>query len=221
MDWNARIRAALTAAGVLPDDDVVEELAQHARAMYDRARAEGCSREQANGRVEEQIERWRLEAPELRHRSRRAPAVEPPPALAPWIASVAQDARYAWRLLWRQPAYALLVVVTMAVGIGSTTAVFSVTHGVLMKPLPWPDADRLVVLKETRGGHAPRFGSFSNTAYLAWRDHAATIEEIGAWSPHTLTLTGVGDPERIRVTVATASLFRARTGSSRWECEAR
>ena len=77
-----------------------------------------------------------------------------------------------------------------------------------MKPLPWPDADRLVALKETRGGHSPRFGSFSNAAYLAWREEASTIETIAAWAPQTLTLTGVGDPERIRVTAVSPSMFR-------------
>ena len=63
----------------------------------------------------------------------------------------------------------------MALGIGATTVLFSVTYGVLMKPLPWPNASRIVVLKETRGGSAPRFGEFTNAAYLAWRDEPSTI----------------------------------------------
>ena len=77
-----------------------------------------------------------------------------------------------------------------------------------MTPWPWAAADRLVVLKETRGGRAPRFGSFSNATYLAWREHASALEDIAAWSTRTVTLTGAGDPERVRVTTATASLFR-------------
>src|SRR5262249_17515468 len=66
----------------------------------------------------------------------------------------------------------------------------------------------VVVLKETRGGKPPRFGSLSNTAFRAWQADAKTIEDIAAWSRTTLTLTGAGDPERIRVTSSTASLFR-------------
>jgi putative ABC transport system permease protein len=125
------------------------------------------------------------------------------------IGALIQDGRYAARLLRRQPRYALLAIVTIALGIGATTTLFSVVNGVLMKPLPWPNAERLITLKETRGGRAPRFSSFSNAAYLAWRDRASTIDEIAAYSTRTATLTGAGDPERIRVAAATASLFPA------------
>lgn len=207
MDWNARIRAALTTPAATPDEDVIEELAQHARAMYNSARAEGLTREDAERRVAAQIDRWRREAGSLRHRSRRIPVPAPPPAAASWLAGVTPDARYAFRVLRRQPRFALLVAITMALGIGTTSLLFSITYGVLMKPLPWPDGDRLVVLRETRGGNAPRFGSFSNAAYLAWREGSSTTEEIAAWSPKTVTLTGAGDAERIRITTATASLF--------------
>ena len=126
-----------------------------------------------------------------------------------WLSGVLLDGRYAIRLLRRQPRFAALVVLTLALGIGATTALFSVTYGVLIKPLPFSTADRLVVLKETRGGRPPRFGSFSNTAYLAWREQAQTIDEIAAWTPRTTTLTGAGNPERIRAANVTASLFRA------------
>ena len=117
------------------------------------------------------------------------------------------DIRFAARLLRRQPRYTLLVVLTMALGIGATTALFSVTYGVLIKPLPWPDAGRLVVLAETRGGNRPRFGSFSSAAFLAWREHATTIEALAAWSPRTVTLAGAGEPERVRIAAVSASLF--------------
>ena len=66
-----------------------------------------------------------------------------------------------------------------------------------------------MVLKETRGGSAPRFGEFTNAAYLAWRDEPSTIEHIAAWSQRLVTLSGAGESERIRVTAATASLFPA------------
>jgi putative ABC transport system permease protein len=207
MDWTAPIRSALTSTR-LPDDDVVEELAQHARAMYDAARADGCSPDEADVRVREQIDRWQLEAATLRHPSRRPPLVEPPPAAsASGLPALLQDVLYAARLLWRRPRHAVIVSLTMAVGIAATTTLFSVMYGVLIKPVPWPDADRLVVLEETRGGRTPRFGAFSNASYLAWASDAATITGIAAWAQRTATLAGAGDPERIRVTTATASLF--------------
>jgi putative ABC transport system permease protein len=205
MDWNARIRTELPAT---TSQEVIEELAQHARAMYDAARAEGCDLEEADRRVARQVDAWRASAAMLHHRAGRLPTVAPPPVYASFLTSLSQDVKYAARLLRRQPRFALLVILTMAIGIGTTTSLFSVTYGVLMKPLPWPDAERIVALKETRGGNAPRFGSISNAAYLAWTEQAATIEAIAAWSTRTQTVTGEGEPERIRVTNGTASLFK-------------
>lgn len=208
IDWNARLRASLERRRQKPDDGVIEELAQHARAMFEAARAEGCSSEESQRRVDVQIELWRAEADALQHRTQRARAIDPPPsdAFASW-SGIAQDMRYAGRLLRRQPRYAALVVLMMALGIGATTTLFSVAYGVLMKPLPWPNAERVVLVKETRGGHAPRFGTISNAAYLAWQEEAKTIEALGGWSRRLVTLSGAGEPERIAVTAATPSLF--------------
>src|SRR5262245_34910722 len=118
------------------------------------------------------------------------------------------DLRYAARLLVRQPRFALLATLTMGLGIGATTILFSVTYGVLVKPLPWPAGDHVVLLKETRGGSPPRFGSFTNTAYSSWQGQASTIEDLAAWSQATATLSGAGETDRIRIAQNTASLFR-------------
>ena len=208
MDWTARLRDALKVPGLPIEDDVIEELAQHARSLYEQARADGCSHHQADARVAREIDRWRAESKSLRHVPRRAAVPAPPAGTSSQFVGIVQDVRYAWRVLRRQPGFAVVVVATMALGIAATTTLFSVAYAVLMRPLPWPDADRLVVLKETRGGRAPRFGSLSNAAYLAWNERPTTIEGLGAWSIQNVTLTGAGDAERIRVTAASASLFR-------------
>jgi predicted permease len=208
MDWTARIRSALNVPGRPDDDGVVEELAQHARAVYEQARADGSTHDEADARVAALIDRWRTEAASLRHRARHTPSPAPPASTSSGAAGVMQDVRYAWRLVRRQPGFAALVILTMALGIGATTSLFTVTYGVLMRPLPWPGEDRLVVLKETRGGRAPRFGSLSNAAYLAWSDRPGTLDALGAWTIQNVTLTGAGDPERLRVTAATASMLR-------------
>ena len=207
-DWSARIRDAFAARGRVPDDDVVEELAQHARAMYEAARADGRSAGEASQAVDVQIALWSDDAALLRRRQEGRTQPLPAAAAAPsWSSGLAHDVRYAGRMFRRQSAFTLLVVATMALGIGATTILFSVTYGVLLKPFPWAGADRLVVLEETRGGHRPRFSSFSNAAYLAWNERATTIDGLAAYAPRTMTMTGIGDPERIRVTAATASLF--------------
>lgn len=204
----ARLREAFRASARVPDDDVLEELAQHLRAMYDAARADGFSHAEADRRIAAALDAWRLDAAGLRHRSgRTAPVAPPASGSASFLSTLMQDVRYAVRLLRRQPRYTLLVVLTMALGIGLTTMLFSLTYGLLMKPLPWPHADRLVSLTETRGGNPPRFGSFSNAAFLAWREQAGTIDDIAAWSARTATISGMGEPERIRIGLTSASLF--------------
>jgi len=118
------------------------------------------------------------------------------------------DFRLAFRLLRRERRHTLSISATMALAIGATTLLFAVTYGVLMKPLPWPNAGRLVLLNKTRGGNPPRFGAFSNAAFHAWRESPRTIDGLAAWSQRSATLTGTADPERLRVVAASASLFQ-------------
>jgi predicted permease len=120
---------------------------------------------------------------------------------------MAHDFRFALRLLLRERRHTAFVCLTMALGIGATTLLFAVTYGVLMKPLPWPNAGRLVTLTETRGGNPPRFGAFTNAAFHAWRQDAQSLDGLAGWSQRSMNLTGAGDPERIRVVAASASLF--------------
>jgi predicted permease len=130
------------------------------------------------------------------------------------VAGLLQDLRYSLRVQRRQVTFAALVIGLTAIGIGATAALFSVTYDVLVKPLPWPNADRVVSLTETRGGNRARAGAFTNAVYLAWQEDARTVDALAAWSPGLapwspglVTLTGDGDPERIATVSATASLF--------------
>jgi putative ABC transport system permease protein len=131
-----------------------------------------------------------------------------------------QDVRYAARLWRRQPGYALVAVLTMALGIGATTTLFSVAYGVLARPLPWPDADRLVRITESRKGAAGRVkGTVTNGTFLAWSDRPATVEGIGAYVPSTVTAAlGAGEPARVQIGRVTPTLFpllRARAWRGR------
>jgi predicted permease len=99
----------------------------------------------------------------------------------------------------------------MAVGIGATTTLFSVAYGVLLKPLPWADGDRLLRVTESRKGQQARLpGTISNGAYLAWRDQASTAEAIGGYGLSGSAMTAVasgGEPARLQVVRLTASMF--------------
>ena len=207
MTWNAHIRTAFGASA--PDDEIIEELAQHAAAMYHAARADGADDAAAGRTVDEQIAVWVREAPVMRRRPRRAPAIEPPPLSRSSASSFFLDVRYALRLLRHQPGYSAVVIATMALGIAATTVLASVTYGVLLKPLPWADAPRLVRLYETRQGSTRRFQPMmTNASYLAWRDPApSTLDGLGAWSARHVTLTDAGEPRQIRVAGVTPGLF--------------
>ena len=215
MDWAGRIRAALVTATQSPDEDVVAELAEHAAAAYSDALAQGASPDEAASRVMKDIEQWRIDAAGLKRKHDRAVQVEPPPVDgSSWVAGLVHDLRYALRLQRRQIKFAALVIGLTALGIGATAALFSVTYDVLVKPLPWPNADRVVSLTETRGGNTARVGGFTNVVYLAWQEDARTVDGLAAWSlglapwsPGLVTLTGDGNPERITTVSATASLF--------------
>jgi putative ABC transport system permease protein len=124
------------------------------------------------------------------------------------ISTLAQDARHAWRTWRRTPLLALAAVLTLALGVGANTAVFSVVHGVLLRPLPYPDADRLVEVFEdnTRAGGGPFF-RVSLLNYLAWAERARSFDALAAFNGRDFTLTEHGDPERILGSAVTASLF--------------
>ena len=125
------------------------------------------------------------------------------------ISTLVQDVRHAWRTWRRTPVLALAAVLTLALGVGANTAVFSVVHGVLLRPLPYPDADRLVEVFEdnTRAGGGPFF-RVSLLNYLSWVERARSFDALAAFNGRDFTVTEHGDPERILGSAITASLFK-------------
>jgi putative ABC transport system permease protein len=206
MDWHSRVRAAF-ADRPMPDDDVVEELAQHAADACQAARAAGQSEQEALQAADRQLAAFAAQAAGL-WRAQRAPAPTPPPAQAGLVAGLGHEIRYALRLLLRQPGQSLAAVLTMALGLGAATLVVSVLYGVLLKPLPWPDADRLIRLTETRRGGNNRFGAImTNGTFHAWRSRHDTVEGVAAWSREDATLAESRPPRRLAVALVTAEAF--------------
>jgi len=110
-----------------------------------------------------------------------------------------QDLRHALRLMTRAPGFTCAALTTMALAIGVNTAVFSVVYGVLLRPLPYADQDRIVVLSEEHpGGHAIiRDPRLSNLTFAAWRDQAKTIEGLAGYSQQTFTIVNGSETERV------------------------
>jgi putative ABC transport system permease protein len=116
------------------------------------------------------------------------------------------DIRYALRTLIRYPAFTLVAALTLALGIGANTAIFSVVDAVLLRPLPWPDPDRLVALLGKRGTTIQ--GSTSYLDYRDWREQATSFDELGVMRGQSVNLTGIDRPDRLTGTFITASMFR-------------
>jgi predicted permease len=120
-----------------------------------------------------------------------------------------QDLRDGLRVLRHRPAFAWLAILTVALGVGATTTLFSVAYGVLLKPLPYPAEQRLVRLSETRqGGTVSARPFLSRPTFDAWQQHMTTLEGLAGWNAESVTVTiQGGSPERRRIVTCTASLF--------------
>jgi len=203
-----RIRAAFAEAGHSLDEDILEELAQHAESAYESSRADGNSESDAVAVVDALIRGWVEHPQDLRRATRRAAAVVPPPESRRFAAGALADAVYAWRLLKSRPGHAVVTILTIALGIGAVTTLFSVANGVLLRPLSWATDEGVVRVSETRGGRPGRIpGTLMNGSYLSWAEQPQTISSIGAYTDGTLTLTGTGDAVRVTTTNVTPSLF--------------
>jgi predicted permease len=125
----------------------------------------------------------------------------------PLVESILQDLRYAVRTLKKSPGFTIVTVLTLALGIGANTAIFSVANAVLLRPLNYKDSDRLVQLshhyKKTNGE-----GDVSAIGYTHYRDNSKSFESIGAGNEWSVNLTGAGEPERLNGIVVTHNFFQ-------------
>src|SRR5436189_2440789 len=115
------------------------------------------------------------------------------------------DVRLALRNLVRRPSFSIIAIITLALGIGANAAVFTVSHAVLLAPLPYEHPDRIVVLNE----RTPQFPSLSVTRfnYDDWRTRAKSFAGMAAFRPTSMTVMGTGDPERVPVKMISSTLL--------------
>jgi putative ABC transport system permease protein len=176
-----------------PRADAEEELAFHIESRISEFRAMGMSEENATAEAmrrfgDVQRTRSRLnEIVALQEQDRRRANM--------WDA-LQQDLRYAGRALRRNPGFTLVAVLTLALGIGANTAIFSVINGVLLRPLPYREPDRLVRLF-TSFASEPRY-AVSQPEFMDYKGLNQVFENAAAFSGASLTLTGDGEPERLR-----------------------
>ena len=116
------------------------------------------------------------------------------------------DIRYAFRQLIKTPGFTAIAILTLALGIGACTAIFSVVNAVLLKPLDYPEPGRIVVIREMQPPQFPEF-SVAPPNYLDWKKQAKSFASMAAYTGAGLNLTGDGEPEQLRGVRATAEYF--------------
>jgi predicted permease len=124
----------------------------------------------------------------------------------PFLETPARDLAYAARMLRRNPGFTATVVLTLGLGIGATTAIFTVVNAVLLRPLPYPEPDRLVYIAMSFGEPGDHAFSFTPD-YTAWQNHNRTLSQIAGYRMFQANFTGGGEAERITGAYATRSLF--------------
>src|SRR3984885_7514226 len=129
------------------------------------------------------------------------------------IESIAADLKLVMRRLRRSPGFAATVLLTLAIGIGANTAVFSVLNSVLIRPLPYPEPQQLVAMRMNAPG-APGLADFrdelrlSASMYLTFAAHNRTFQSMGVWQPGTGSITGLAQPEQINTALVTDGVLQ-------------
>jgi putative ABC transport system permease protein len=121
--------------------------------------------------------------------------------------TLAQDIRYGVRMLVKHKAFTSIAVITLALGIGANTAIFSVVNELLLRPLPYRDADRIVTVWEVspEGRHQ---NSTSRANFRAWHEQTSSFNYMAAFSDQRVNLTGTGEPEELSVQFTTPDFFK-------------
>jgi putative ABC transport system permease protein len=216
-DWKQIVRAQLTPLQLVPEREleIVEELALHLEAAHETALAKGLSEEAARVQALAQITDWPLLESELARAEAPAHRLNWAQAAEPWIEqkggmrmeTLWQDLRYGARMLLKQPGFTLIAVLTLALGIGANTAIFSLMNAVLLRPLPFPEPGRLAQVWNSNLEKG--FTTFAITVrdYVNWRQRSQVFEQLAAYRHWTFTLTGGGEPEQLPGNHVSASFF--------------
>ena len=140
-----------------------------------------------------------------------------------FVDSVGRDLRHALRTLPRRPTFTFAAILTLALGIGATTAIFSVVYSVLIKPLPYPNSDELVRIRHNAAALSTDDLTSSATMYFTYRDENRTLAEIGFWTNGGETLTRTDGTDRVRSLRVTHGVLQAlgvQPQRGRWFTEA-
>jgi predicted permease len=220
--WAREIRARLASLSLSParEAEIIEELSQHLDQRYEELRACGTSDTDARRlTIDELLDRDAL-ANQMRalRQAHTAPPPTPGASNRFLLPDLGQDIRYAVHTLRKQPGFAIAAVVMLSLGIGATTAIFSVVNSVLIRPLAYPDADQLVRIVHAIGGSDQTY--FSDAIYVTYLENTQAFQDLGVWVPAgRANVTGQGEPEEVRALTASRGILTTlgvRPEAGRW-----
>lgn len=209
-EWKEEVRKRVSGLRLAPsqEDEIVEELSQHLEEVYERSLKGGASEAEAK-----QIALLELVGDDLLADIRRSKKpfretlIVESSGRSNLLADFLHDLRFALRMLLKNPGFTIVAVIALALGIGANSAIFSVVNTVLLRPLPYKDPERLVMVWEdaSKTGHPRDTPSAAN--YIDWRDQNQVFEGMAAINDESFNLTGAGEPERLAGMRVSASLF--------------
>jgi hypothetical protein len=210
-DWKHIVRARLAALHLPPEREleIVEEIALHLEAAFEDARAAGLSEAEAEAHAVNSYD-WHLLECELSRAEQSFAARSLPSSFIERrggirMESLRQDLRFGLRMLWKQPGFTLIAVITLALGIGANTAIFSVVNAVLLRPLQFQNPEQLVwvwgtVPKLAQANHSP-------VEYLALQAQAQSFTALAAYRNMSFTVTSDAQPEQVQGLITSANYF--------------
>ena len=211
-DFKEEIRRRLAPLELTParEAEITEELSQHLEEEYEHALSTGATAAEANGAVLKELNSTDLFAREFQGGERRDGKDRDVLGLwrrrSAW-ADILQDLRFAFRTLGNNPGFAIVAVLALALGIGANSAIFSVVNTLLLRPLPYKNAQQLVMIWE----NAAHLGFSKNTPspanFLDWQKQNTVFEDMAAFAERSFNLTAAGQPERLDGRRVSANLF--------------
>jgi putative ABC transport system permease protein len=214
-NWKQIVREHLAVLRLPPEREIeiVEEQALHLEAAYEDALADGLSAAEAEARAVRRYD-WRLLECELSRAEQplAARALQPSFELierkgGTRMESFIQDLRFGVRMLLKNPGFTLIAALTLALGIGANITIFSVVNAVLLRPLPYAEADRLVFLWSVAPRQNVRERTSAYADFSDWRNQNKSFEDLAVFDPTAVTLTGGAEPEQVMSVRASANLF--------------
>jgi len=213
-DWQSEVRARLAHLRLKPEReaDIVDEIAQHLAERYREAISGGATAEEGTRVALAEFRAGNVLAQRVAAlRQAHAPAtVTAGASTGRLFADLEQDLRYALRAFAKQPAFAATAVLILALGLGATTAIFSVVNGVIIKPLPYPESEAVVtVVPSAVNGSVRNDFSFTPQMLEIFGANGQAFEELGMYTYGQSAITGQGDAEQANTLLTTAGTLRA------------